>query len=56
MEELKAIVITPYTYIFEQPGTYFAVLRVTGDLGGDAEILGGGQRNLFHIRVIAGKR
>jgi hypothetical protein len=55
VEEPKARVNTPYTYTFQQPGTYFTVLRVTGDLGGDAEILGGGQRNLARVRVIVGK-
>jgi len=55
VEEPKARVNTPYTYMFQQQGTYFAVLRVTGDLGGDAEILGRGQRNLARVRVIVRK-
>ena len=46
VEEPRATANTPSTYIFQQPGTYFPVLRVTGDLGGDPKILGGGQRNL----------
>ncbi|MDH5687881.1 MAG: hypothetical protein OEZ48_08480 [Candidatus Bathyarchaeota archaeon] len=41
--------------MFQQPGTYFAVLRVTGDLGGDPKILGEGRRNLARIRVIVEK-
>jgi len=52
LEEPKVKVNTPYTYTFQQPGRYFAVLRVTSDLGGNPNVLGGGQRNLARIRVI----
>jgi len=52
LKEPKVKVNTPYTYTFQQPGKYFAVLRVTSDLGGNPNILGGGQRNLARIRVI----
>lgn len=52
LQELKAKVSTPYAYTFKQPGKYFAVLRVTGDMDGDPNVLGGGQRNLARIRVV----
>ncbi len=51
LEKPKCRINTPHTFSFQQPGTYFAVLRVTGDLGTDPNFIGGGQCNLSRIRV-----
>ncbi len=55
LEKPKANINIPYTYIFQQLGTYFPVARVTSDLDGDPKILGGGQRNLARIRIVVEK-
>ena len=51
LEKPRSKVNTPYTYTFQESGTYYVVLRVTSDLGGDPKVIAGGQRNLVWMKV-----
>jgi hypothetical protein len=52
----KARVSASATHRFDQPGTYFPVVRVTSQRQGDAETPYGRVQNLARVRVVVGER